>query len=137
MVTFDSGVNGLLGHGSVGGPLATGYRDEVRGADVDDVVTRQRLGIGFVGIGHQGSDTAPGRQDVASPNLNVRVQVVLHLLQDEHDLVFGGLGIVRHLARQICRTGDSVLLPGQEEDDAAVARGWIEKTHLIGTVNEI
>ena len=38
MIYFDGGVHGLGGHGSVGGPLATGYRDEAAVRDVHHMV---------------------------------------------------------------------------------------------------
>lgn len=41
-----------------------------------------------------------------------------------------------YLTRKICRSGDCLLLPGQEENYSAVTRRWIKQTHLVWTRNQ-
>lgn len=137
IVTFDRDINGLHCHCPVSGPLSTSYGDEVGRTDVNDVVASKGLGVGLVGVGDERSDATPGREDVATSHLNIWVEVVLHLLQDEHNLVLGGSRVVRHLAGEVSRARDRVLLPRQEKDDAAVAGRWIEQTHLVWAVGKI
>lgn len=124
----------MLGHGPVGGPLAASDGDEIGGADVDDVVAGQGLGVVLVGIGDQRADAAPCGEHIATAHLHIRIQIVLDLVEDKLDLVLGGRWIVGDFAGQVGGAGNRLPLPGQEEDDAAVGSGGIQQTHLIGAI---
>lgn len=52
---------------------------------------------------------------------NVRAQVVADLPQDEVDVILSGDGVGCHAGGRVGGTSDGHLLPGQEEDDTAVA----------------
>lgn len=63
---------------------------------------------------------------------HVRAEVVADLTQDEVDVVLPWNRVGRHFGGRVGRPGDGHLLPGQEEDDAAVARRRVEQTHVVG-----
>lgn len=64
----------------------------------------------------------------------IGAEVVADLPQDEVDVVLPRDRVCRHLGGCVGRPGDGHLLPGQEEDDAAVARRRVEKAHVVGAV---
>lgn len=67
------------------------------------------------------------------PTFNVRIQVILDFSEDEEDLVLGGFGVVRDLARQVRGARDGALQPRQEEDHAPVRRRGVEEAHMLWT----
>ena len=98
------------------------------------MVACERLSIGLVRVADERSDARPGAQDVASSHLNVRIQVVLDLVDDEVDVLLGRRRRVGHFARTVRCAGHCVVLPRQEEDHTTVAGVRVEKTHILRTV---
>jgi hypothetical protein len=54
---FDGFIDSILGHLTVGGPLATGACEETRGGDSDEMAADERLGVLGLGIPDKGTDT--------------------------------------------------------------------------------
>mmetsp|Transcript_1276 Transcript_1276/g.3054 ORF Transcript_1276/g.3054 Transcript_1276/m.3054 type:complete len:316 (+) Transcript_1276:574-1521(+) len=118
----DRGVDHLLGHLPVCGPLPARDRDKPVRPDGHDVVAADARCVILVGVRvrRQRPDAGPSRQHIRLPNLDV--QEVLDLVQDEVDLLLrrprahreGGLGV--------SGAGHGVLQPRQHEQHAAVPR---------------
>ena len=62
--------------------------------------------------------------------IDIRVQVVADLVEDELDLDLCRRRVVSDGARAVCRTSHRHVLPGQEEDDAAITCSWIKQAHF-------
>lgn len=65
---LDSLINGLVGHGPVGGPLSTSDGHHATRRNVHNVVAGQGLRVRFIGVGDQGTDSTPRRQNITSAN---------------------------------------------------------------------
>lgn len=115
-------------------PLSTGNGQETTGRDVDHVVPDKTLGVFGIRVLDQWSNTAPGRQDVSSSDLDIGREVVLDLVEDPLDLLFLRDGVLRDGGCGIGGTGNNVALPWEEEDDSTVGSGGVEQTHVLGTV---
>ena len=131
---LDGGVDALLGHLAVGGPLAAGASDESGGRNVDQVVAHEGLGVLGLGVADQRAETGPGGQDVAAADVDVGGQVVADLVENPLDRLLIGQGVLGHGRGLVGGTGDGVALPGEEEDDAAVGGGRVDQAHLAGAV---
>lgn len=62
---------------------------------------------------------------------HIGAQVVADLPEDEVDVILSGDGVGRHTGGGVCGAGDGHLLPGQEEDDTAVAGGRVQQAHVV------
>lgn len=72
-----------------------------------------------------------GRSGPHLSTFNIRAQVVSDLRQDKVDVVLSWDGVRCHFGGAIRGSRNGHFLPGQEEDDAAVARGGVKKTHVV------
>lgn len=126
----DGFINSFLGHLSVGGPLSTGDGNEARIASSDKVVTDEAFRLGLVGVADERTDTRPGGKDITTADVDFRLEIVLHFVEDPVDLFFTGDWVLRDLARSIGRTSDGVALPGKEEDNTTVRGVRIDQAHV-------
>lgn len=74
---------------------------------------------------------------IPKSTFDIRIQVILHFVQNELNFVFGGLGMVRYFARCISGTSYRLLLPRQEEYNTTIRCRRIQQAHLFGTAIEL
>lgn len=126
----DGFVNSFLGHLSVSGPLTTRNGDETAIAGCDEMVTDETFGLGLFGVADKRTDTRPGGKNITAANIDFRLEVVLHLVENPLDFFFASNGVLGDLTGSIGSTSDSVALPWEEEDDTTIRSVRINQAHV-------
>ena len=101
---------------------------------MNNMIPGQGLGILFVRITDQRSDATPGWQHIGPSHLHVRIQIVLYLIDYKVDVFLAWRRVVGDGARRVGSARQSVFLPGQKKDDAAVRRVRVQQAHILRAV---
>mmetsp|Transcript_15186 Transcript_15186/g.48352 ORF Transcript_15186/g.48352 Transcript_15186/m.48352 type:complete len:390 (+) Transcript_15186:1152-2321(+) len=126
-------VNDILRHLAIRGPLAARDEGDARGRMCrDDVIAGRRRPRGGVWVHGERAPPAPGRKHVSAADAHVRREVLFHLIQDPLDLILGGGRATPGLAFAIGGSNDGMVLPRQEEEEAAIRGVDVEQAHRRG-----
>ena len=113
-------VDAVLGHATIGGPLAAGDGDDARVFDDDGVIARERRGASGIALLDQRADTGEDAEHVGARGRLGEVE--RGGLQDKVDLLLHRDGFERGLRhRRIGGADNGVAMPRDGEHDAAVA----------------
>ena len=116
-------INTVFRHVAIGRPLSTGDREQSRTVNVDGVVTRQRRGVLAVPRFDQRPDSREHAQNVRP--LWRSFEISTRRFQNEIDLVVGGSRFNRRIGnRDVRRSDDGVIVPGNREHHSAIRRVW-------------
>mmetsp|Transcript_118031 Transcript_118031/g.220557 ORF Transcript_118031/g.220557 Transcript_118031/m.220557 type:complete len:290 (+) Transcript_118031:1067-1936(+) len=138
----------IFSHLPPSGPLATSNESDVVGWMVGhDVVSGGRALVLGVGIAAERPDAVPGRHHVAPANGEIRVQILLTLVDQVLDFILWNFMVQVRLCLHVCGANKCVALPRDEEEEGAtrrhhvnhadVARAVVWRQHNVGATRAV
>merc|ERR1719228_3021646 len=101
---------------------------------MNNMVPHKTLGVLCIRILDQGSDAGPGGQNIPATYIDVRGEVILHLVEDELDILLTWAWTVSYRARCVGGASNGEPLPREEKDDPTITGGRVKEAHADGRI---